>query len=107
MNRWIIDFSLAGIDAEGWTYAYDFAYLNKHGAGEVRSFSVYNICFLKLYTGFLFISTCFIYRALRSGIPMFVGGNGSTPRVWEKVMKLSRGINKKYISFSGEQIPSL
>ena len=33
-TSWVIDFSLAGIDAEGWTYAYDFAYLNKHGAGE-------------------------------------------------------------------------
>lgn len=33
-SRWIIDFSLAGIDAEGWTYAYDFATLNKSGAGD-------------------------------------------------------------------------
>ena len=33
-SRWIIDFSLAGIDAEGWTYAYDFASLNKTGAGD-------------------------------------------------------------------------
>lgn len=33
-SRWIIDFSLAGIDAEGWTYSYDFASLNKSGAGD-------------------------------------------------------------------------
>jgi hypothetical protein len=33
-SRWIIDFSLAGIDAEGWTYAYDFATLNRTGAGD-------------------------------------------------------------------------
>ena len=33
-SKWAIDFSLAGIDIEGWTYAKDFAYLNKHGAGS-------------------------------------------------------------------------
>ena len=33
-TRWSIDYSLTGIDAEGWTYAYDFGYLNKHGAGD-------------------------------------------------------------------------
>lgn len=33
-SRWAIDFSLTGIDAEGWTYAYDFAALNKNGVGE-------------------------------------------------------------------------
>ena len=33
-SRWIIDFSLAGIDADGWTYAYDFSSLNKSGAGD-------------------------------------------------------------------------
>jgi len=33
-SPWQIDFSLSGIDAEGWTYAYDFATLNKTGAGE-------------------------------------------------------------------------
>lgn len=33
-SRWQIDFSLNGIDAEGWTYAYDFATLNRIGAGE-------------------------------------------------------------------------
>ena len=33
-SRWIIDFSLAGIDADGWTYAYDFATLNRSGAGD-------------------------------------------------------------------------
>lgn len=33
-SKWNIDFSLSGIDAEGWTYAYDFATLNKSGAGE-------------------------------------------------------------------------
>jgi hypothetical protein len=32
-SKWAIDFSLAGIDAEGWTYGYDFATLNKNGAG--------------------------------------------------------------------------
>lgn len=32
-TRWDIDFGFAGIDREGWTYANDFAYLNKHGAG--------------------------------------------------------------------------
>jgi len=33
-TRWSIDYSLAGIDAEGWTYATDFNYLNKHGVGD-------------------------------------------------------------------------
>jgi hypothetical protein len=33
-THWIIDFSLTGIDGEGWTYAYDFATLNKNGAGS-------------------------------------------------------------------------
>lgn len=33
-SKWSIDFSLAGIDIEGWTYAKDMAYLNKHGAGS-------------------------------------------------------------------------
>jgi hypothetical protein len=33
-TRWQVDFSLAGIDSEGWTYAYDFAALNKNGAGD-------------------------------------------------------------------------
>eukprot|EP01038_Epipyxis_sp_PR26KG_P005192 gene5192-7226_t len=33
-SSWKVDFSLAGIDAEGWTYAYDFAALNKNGAGD-------------------------------------------------------------------------
>lgn len=33
-SRWQIDFSLAGIDAEGWTYANNFGVLNKHGAGD-------------------------------------------------------------------------
>jgi hypothetical protein len=33
-SRWSIDFSLTGIDAEGWTYAYDFSTLNRSGAGE-------------------------------------------------------------------------
>merc|ERR1712000_485550 len=32
-TKWDIDFGFAGIDREGWTYANDFAYLNKHGAG--------------------------------------------------------------------------
>ena len=31
---WVIDYSLAEIDAEGWTYAYDFATLIKNGTGE-------------------------------------------------------------------------
>mmetsp|Transcript_611 Transcript_611/g.1198 ORF Transcript_611/g.1198 Transcript_611/m.1198 type:complete len:353 (+) Transcript_611:114-1172(+) len=33
-SRWAIDFSLAGIDAEGWTYANSYSVLNKTGAGE-------------------------------------------------------------------------
>lgn len=33
-SSWSVDFSLQGIDAEGWTYAYDFATLNKVGAGD-------------------------------------------------------------------------
>jgi hypothetical protein len=33
-SKWQVDFSLAGIDMEGWTYAYDFARLNKVGAGD-------------------------------------------------------------------------
>ena len=32
-SHWIIDFSLSGIDAEGWTYATDYAKLNKSGMG--------------------------------------------------------------------------
>lgn len=28
-TRWTVDFSITEIDAEGWTYAYDFATLNK------------------------------------------------------------------------------
>ena len=32
----MIDYPLAGIDAEGWTYAYDFPTLNKSGAGEAK-----------------------------------------------------------------------
>lgn len=32
-SRWVIDFSLSGIDAEGWTYATDFKHLNKSGMG--------------------------------------------------------------------------
>eukprot|EP00605_Chrysophyceae_sp_TOSAG23-4_P002251 GSChrysophyteH1.ASY1.ANO1.2495.1 assembled CDS len=35
-TNWMIDYSLAGIDAEGWTYAYDFNTLNKTGAGEAK-----------------------------------------------------------------------
>jgi hypothetical protein len=35
-ENWMIDYSLSGIDAEGWTYAYDFATLNKTGAGEPK-----------------------------------------------------------------------
>lgn len=31
--KWVVDYSLVGIDGEGWTYAYDFAALNKTGAG--------------------------------------------------------------------------
>lgn len=33
-SRWNIDFSLAGIDAEGWTYSDSFKTLNKTGAGD-------------------------------------------------------------------------
>mmetsp|Transcript_16185 Transcript_16185/g.16925 ORF Transcript_16185/g.16925 Transcript_16185/m.16925 type:complete len:351 (-) Transcript_16185:297-1349(-) len=36
-SKWDIDFTLAGIDHEGWTYAGDFAYLNKHGAGSAEA----------------------------------------------------------------------
>jgi Asp-tRNA(Asn)/Glu-tRNA(Gln) amidotransferase A subunit family amidase len=36
-SRWAIDFSLVGIDSEGWTYAYDFPTLNKSGAGVPAS----------------------------------------------------------------------
>jgi hypothetical protein len=36
-SKWAVDFSLAGIDAEGWTYAYDFATLNKSGIGSAES----------------------------------------------------------------------
>jgi hypothetical protein len=31
---WMIDYSLSGIDAEGWTYAYDFNSLNTKGVGK-------------------------------------------------------------------------
>jgi hypothetical protein len=33
-SKWAVDFSLASIDAEGWTYANTFSSLNKSGAGE-------------------------------------------------------------------------
>lgn len=33
-SKWAIDFSLTGIDAEGWTYGPDMNYLNKHGVGH-------------------------------------------------------------------------
>lgn len=33
-SNWKIDYSLTGIDPEGWTYAYDFATLNKIGSGD-------------------------------------------------------------------------
>lgn len=33
-SRWIVDFTLAGIDAEGWTYAFDLKTLNKTGSGD-------------------------------------------------------------------------
>jgi hypothetical protein len=33
-SSWIRDYSLTGIDADGWTYAKDFNYLNKYGAGS-------------------------------------------------------------------------
>jgi len=35
-SSWMIDYSLTGIDAEGWTYAYDYPTLNKTGAGEAK-----------------------------------------------------------------------
>jgi len=35
-SSWMIDYSLAGIDAEGWTYAKDFPSLNKTGAGDAK-----------------------------------------------------------------------
>ncbi|CAM6002154.1 unnamed protein product [Sphagnum balticum] len=31
---WLIDYSLSGVDPEGWTYAKDFNYLNNKGVGE-------------------------------------------------------------------------
>ena len=36
-SNWIVDYSLSGIDAEGWTYAYDFDTLNKKGLGEASA----------------------------------------------------------------------
>jgi hypothetical protein len=33
-NTWVIDYSLNGIDSEGWTYAFDNATLIKNGVGE-------------------------------------------------------------------------
>jgi hypothetical protein len=33
-SNWKIDYSLTGIDPEGWTYAYDFATLKKVGSGD-------------------------------------------------------------------------
>lgn len=33
-SHWNVDFTLSGIDADGWTYSYDFATLNKSGAGD-------------------------------------------------------------------------
>jgi len=33
-SNWMIDFGMTGIDAEGWTYAYDFATLNKPPFGK-------------------------------------------------------------------------
>jgi hypothetical protein len=33
-TSWSVDFSLQGIDPEGWTYGYDFATLNKIGVGD-------------------------------------------------------------------------
>jgi hypothetical protein len=40
--KWQVDFSLVGIDSEGWTYAYDFDSLNKSGAGApVASWNSY------------------------------------------------------------------
>lgn len=33
-SSWVIDYSFTGIDAEGWTYSYDFNTLNKTGAGD-------------------------------------------------------------------------
>lgn len=33
-STWVIDFSLSGIDAEGWTYAGKFSILNQTGAGD-------------------------------------------------------------------------
>jgi hypothetical protein len=35
-TSWSVDFSLTGIDPEGWTYAYDFATLNKTGSGDPK-----------------------------------------------------------------------
>ena len=32
--RWLVDYSVANIDTEGWTYGADFATLNKNGSGD-------------------------------------------------------------------------
>jgi hypothetical protein len=36
-NAWMIDYSQAGIDAEGWTYDKNFEHLNKKGVGKPTS----------------------------------------------------------------------
>uniref|UniRef100_A0A7S3HCT8 t-SNARE coiled-coil homology domain-containing protein n=1 Tax=Spumella elongata TaxID=89044 RepID=A0A7S3HCT8_9STRA len=33
-SRWIVDFTLSGIDSDGWTYAFDLKTLNKVGSGD-------------------------------------------------------------------------
>jgi len=35
-SQWYIDFSLDGIDIEGWTYARNMTYLNKHIVGTAK-----------------------------------------------------------------------
>lgn len=36
-STWKVDYSLTGIDGDGWTYAYDFATLNKNAVGEPKA----------------------------------------------------------------------
>lgn len=33
-SRWAVDYSMPGTDEAGWTYAFDFATLNKQTVGE-------------------------------------------------------------------------
>jgi len=94
-SSWKVDFSLSGIDGDGWTYAYDFASLNKvspinivwHLWNPIACFLISHFSFLISHFSFLIshMCTCFIVfvfrlvweRARRSGIPMCAGASGS------------------------------